>query len=261
MKRPSEILTLLLIVLLLAGLTISCSTVPTTNSDTSDATSSETSTEDDQSEFNLDVIPQMLNGFSIPGQRCVFLVTIEDSEHNNANKITISAEADNAEIILANDEISQNQVAEITVIPEANSEGKTVDVKFIGTRGQKTDTETISFEVIEGEDDRQDTAEALRAKFTNWLADNHPELGITNDTEWTGTMVSPQWLVVSHYLFFSDEWEMHVEWHIMIAPDDWARIDLRKRFEEDSPSYAFEITSREADDEPIAIDVPDTVWR
>jgi len=31
-------------------------------------------------------------------------------------------------------------------------------------------------------------------------------------------MVSPQWLVVSHYLFFSEEWEMHVEWHIMVAP-------------------------------------------
>jgi hypothetical protein len=74
-------------------------------------------------------------------------------------------------------------------------------------------------------------------------------------------MVSPQWLVVSHYLFFSDEWEMHIEWHIMIAPDDWARIDLRRRFEEVSPSKAFEITSREADDVPISIMVPETVWR
>ena len=43
-----------------------------------------------------------------------------------------------------------------------------------------------------------------------------------------GTMVSPQWLVVSHYLFFSEQWELHLEWHIMVAPDDWARISGRK---------------------------------
>lgn len=47
----------------------------------------------------------------------------------------------------------------------------------------------------------------------------------------------------------------------MIAPDDWVRIDLRRRFEEVSPSYAFEITSREAEDEPIIIEVPNTIWR
>lgn len=52
---------------------------------------------------------------------------------------------------------------------------------------------------------------------------------------------------------------MHVEWHIMAAPDDWARIDLRHRFTESAPSYAFEISSPSGDTEPKAIEVPQTV--
>jgi len=100
--------------------------------------------------------------------------------------------------------------------------------------------------VVEGEDDREPYATELRDRFVAWLTLNRPELGITSETEWSGTMVSPRWLVVSHYLFFSEDWEMHVSWHIMVPPYDWARIDLRHRFDEETPSYAFEISSVDA---------------
>ncbi len=74
-------------------------------------------------------------------------------------------------------------------------------------------------------------------------------------------MVSPQWLVVSHYLFFSEAWELHLEWHVMIAPHDWAKIDLRKRFEEIRPSSAYEISSVSAKSAPGPIEVPPEIWR
>jgi hypothetical protein len=64
-----------------------------------------------------------------------------------------------------------------------------------------------------------------------------------------------------HYLFFSDEWEMHVAWHIMIPPYDWVRIDLRRRYVETAPSRAFEISSRSSGAEPIEIAPPDSMWR
>jgi hypothetical protein len=115
--------------------------------------------------------------------------------------------------------------------------------------------------VVEGEDDREEYAVELRNRFVSWPATNHPELGITDVTEWNGTMVSPQWLVVSHYLFFSNDWEMHVSWHVMIPPHDWARIDLRHRFDELRPSYAFGISSLNANSEPVPVEVPESVWR
>jgi len=211
--------------------------------------------------FHIDVIPEQLNGHSIAGQQCVFLVTITDEGGISNIPVDISATASRVEIDIHKKDIVEGQVAEVVVIPSQASTGRTIELTIKGSRGGLTDKKVISFEVIEGEDDRQEYAVELRDKFVSWLAINYPELGITNDTEWAGTMVSPQWLVVSHYLFFSEEWEMHVSWHIMVPPYDWAKIDLRHRFDEQKPSYAFEISSLDVNSEPIPIEVPESVWR
>lgn len=258
-KAPINYFCLLLSFVIIGSIT-SCASTPTTPADTSSETTS-ASTDEEEIPFTIDVIAKELKGFSIPGQRCVFLVSIKDTDQASSLPVTITATASDAEVIIENNKISSDQVAEVTVIPASGSEGKIVTVTITGTRSLAENQTTLSFEVIEGEDDRLDTAVEMQQKFTSWLAENHPEFGITGETEWTGTMVSPQWLVVSHYLFFSDEWEMHISWHIMVAPDDWVRIDLRKRFVDTSPVYAYEISSREADSEPVPIEVPVEIWR
>jgi hypothetical protein len=211
--------------------------------------------------FSINVTPEQLNGGSIAGQHCVFLVTITDEGQECELPVHISAKAPGAEVVIYYEYIFEGDVAEVVVIPAQTSIGKTIKVTITGTQGSLTNKKVISFEVAEGEDDRQEYAEELLNRFVSWLATNHPELGITEDTAWNGTMVSPVWLVVSHYLFFSEEWEVHVSWHIMIPPYDWAKIDLRHRFDELAPSYAFEISSVNATSEPIPTEVPETVWR
>ena len=216
---------------------------------------------DENTEFHISVIPEQLNGDSIAGQHCVFLVVITDDGQGSELPVSISAEAPGAAVVIYHEDIFAGEVAEVVVTPAQASVGETVTVTITGNRGSSTDKKIVDFAVAEGEDDRQEYAGELLDKFVSWLAENHPELGITVDTAWNGTMVSPVWLVVSHYLFFSDEWEAHTEWHVMIPPYDWARIDLRHRFDELAPSYAFEISSLDAGSEPVAIEVPETVWR
>jgi len=99
----------------------------------------------------------------------------------------------------------------------------------------------------------------MRDKFVPWLATNHPEFDITSETEWTGTIVNPGILVVMHYMFFSEDWEMYLTWHVMIPPYDWTRIYLRSRFTETQSSYAFEISSVQGEEEPHSIELPDWV--
>jgi len=212
-------------------------------------------------EFSINVTPEQLNGDSIAGQHCVFLVTITDEGQEGQLPVRISATAPGAEVVIYQEDIAEGQVAEVVVIPTQASIGTTIEVTITGNRGSASDEKVVSFNVVEGEDDRQEYAGELLDRFVSWLATNHPELEITDDTAWNGTMVSPVWLVVSHYLFFSEEWEVHIAWHIMVPPDDWAKIDLRHRFDELEPSYAFEISSVNATSEPVPIEVPETVWR
>jgi len=216
---------------------------------------------DENTAFSINVTPEQLNGDSIAGQDCVFLVMITNEGQAGQLPVRISAKAPGAAVVIYHQDVVEGQVAEVVVTPAPASIGKTIKVTITGTQGSLTDKEVVSFEVAEGEDDRQEYATELLDKFVSWLATNHPELGITQDTPWNGTMVSPVWLVVSHYLFLSEEWEAHIEWHIMIPPYDWAKVDLRHRFDELAPSYAFEISSLNASNEPIPIEVPETVWR
>jgi hypothetical protein len=211
--------------------------------------------------FNINVIPEQLKGNSIAGQHCVFLVTIANEEGVSQLPVNISATAPNSDVVIYQDAIVEGQVAEVWVTPAQASTGTTIEVTVTGKRGAFTDEEVITFDVVDFEEDRAPYAIELRDKFVSWLESNHPELGITKNTECNGTIVSPEWLAVSHYLFFSEEWEMHIEWHIMIPPYDWAKIDLRHRFDELEPSYAFEISSLDANSDPVTTEVPETVWR
>ena len=96
--------------------------------------------------------------------------------------------------------------------------------------------------------------------FLPWLAANRPDLGLSPATVFTGTSAS-HLLVVTHYLFVSAEWEVGVEWHVMVPPHDWTRIYLRHRWSEAWPSIAFEIASVAAGDPPVAVAPPPAVTR
>jgi hypothetical protein len=84
-------------------------------------------------------------------------------------------------------------------------------------------------------------------------------LGISSETVWIGTIVNPRILVVMHYMFYSENWEMYVTWHVMIPPYDWTKIYLRPRFTETQSTMAFEISSVQGEDEPYSIELPNWV--
>ena len=227
--------------------------------------------------FSLQVIPDHIEP-SIVGQRCVFLVTVADEGRGSGEgeAVNISATVDNASVTVNPQTITPGlitpEVVEVTVIPnEINWETPfpfqpkmILTVNITGERGGLENTETSTLVVVEGEADVElaATAAEMRDKFIPWLGNWWPEFGITSETEWDRTIVKPGILVVMHYLYFSEEWEMGVQWHVTIPPHDWVRIYLRHRFTEVAPSYAFEISTEGG--EPHAIDlenIAESVWR
>ncbi|MCW4038575.1 MAG: hypothetical protein NWF13_07575 [Candidatus Bathyarchaeota archaeon] len=210
---------------------------------------------------------QIENIQSYAGQRCVFLIGVAEEEgwlqgssgEGTAVNISATEPGKMAVITVHPQVIRPGQVAEVVVIPSKASVNQTLTVTITGERGELKQTETITIEVLMGEDGVGAYATEMRDKFVPWLAINHPEFSITNETEWIGTIVNPRIIVVMHYIFLSEGWEMYVTWHVTIPPHDWTRIYLRPRFTESRPAYAFEIPSVKGQEEPQAIDVPDWV--
>lgn len=249
--------------------------------------------------FSAHIIPPSV-GDAIPGQRIVFLATLTD-DGSVTDEAVVTAEAleyaDDVSITISPDRIAAGEVAEITVVideavvadlPEDTEpnlgqavpsretpsidpldpppgpqgpEGASVPIKVTLTRGATVESSEVTINVSSGEDLLLDAATPFRDRFVEWIAGEHPELGITEETEWTPTIVQPHILVVSHYLFFSEDWEMGLQWHIMIAPYDWARVYLRPR-DQVQPTHAFEISSV-SDPESVIheIETPVTVDR
>ena len=198
--------------------------------------------------------------YSIPGQRCIYLVMfLENQTNTESGAIKLTVTSPDCEVSVYPQSITRGQVAEITIIPTTANVGRNVTITLIGERGGLKRIVNVSTEVLEGEDTLGPEAAEKRNMFTAWLAKEHPELGITNKTVWTGTVVNPRVLVVTHYMFLSGEWEMYVTWHVMIPPYDWAKIYLRHRFDKAVPTYAFEISSVQGQAGPIAIEIPDWV--
>ena len=195
------------------------------------------------------------------GQRVVFLVVIEDTGEGTGygNAVDISATASGAAVSVNNPEIKPGEVAEVTVIPDQTSTNKILTLTINGERSGFKQTETFDIEVIDWQDDLGELAAEMRDKFVPWLASNNPELGITGETEWIGTIVNPGILVVMHYMFYSEDCEMYVTWHVMIPPYDWTKIYLRPRFIETQSTMAFEISSVQGGEEPHSIELPDWV--
>lgn len=219
------------------------------------------------SKFSMEVISRPfipLKGenqipIAIVGQNIVFLVTVEDTQNGNESgeAVEISATCSGASVSVNNPTIKSGEVAEVNVIPTHMSVNKILTLNITGNRDGIKKTETFDIEVLDRQDSLGETASEIRDLFIPWLAANHPEFEITDETEWTGSIVNPGILVVMHYLFLSEDWEMYVTWHVMISPYDWAKIYLRPRFIENQSISAFEISSLQGAEDPHSIELSD----
>ncbi len=227
---------------------------------------------EEPSPFSLQVIPAYMQD-TIAGQSCVFLVTVTDEGEGAGQGEIVNISVTHLvyplystfagpRVTVSPKAITPGQVAEVIVVPDEYSIGDTWTMTINGERDGLKQTKTVHLNVLE--DDLESLAPyatELRDKFIPWLAENHPELGITSQTEWTGTIVTPHIVVVMYYLFFSEDWEMGLRWHVTIPPYDWAEIYLRHRTTEVAPSYAFKISSLVAQEEPQAVEPEASVWR
>lgn len=218
-------------------------------------------------DFALSVVPTSVAD-SIGGQQIVLLVSLLRDDAPTDGPVTVSVTAEGAAVPEVAALLTPGGVAELSVIPEAvavadpmyPSEARLAAV-VSGVREGARHRVAVPIRVVPGEDDRRATAEEHLDRWTAWLASAHPELGIDPATEWTPVPVQPTIWVVSHYLFFSEDWELGLTWHVMIAPYDWSRIYLRPRAEL-VPTLAFDWPSvSDPDAVPVAIDPPPAVDR
>lgn len=163
-------------------------------------------------DFTLTVLPAeepVGARVAIPGEKVNFLVTVAQGGANS-DPVQISATAKGATVTtIRSAQLRPGSVAEVWLVPDASITDTVVNVTITATRGSVTQTADRTIQIMPMVDERANDARPYFDMWVAWLAANHPELGITKDTKWEPTFVSI-FLVVSHYAYYSDEWEMKV---------------------------------------------------
>ncbi len=194
-------------------------------------------------DFTIKVLPaeEPVEGRpAIPGEKVVFLIVATSPSDQ---PVTIAATASGGKIFKVEPaQLEPGVVGEVWMVPDASTEEATVSTTIAATRGAFSHSEKRTTKVMPFEDSRQAEAQPYFEMWTSWLATNHPEFGITATTKWDSSFVLAL-LIVSHYAYFSDDWEMKVSWHIMVKPDDFTEVYLRHRGTDTTWTHAFRMDS------------------
>ncbi|NHJ41108.1 MAG: hypothetical protein FK731_13840 [Asgard group archaeon] len=111
-------------------------------------------------------------------------------------------------------------------------------------------TSSVTSEIIE-----------MRDRFVEYLEENCTSFQINESTSWESFGTTPMILIVEHYLFKSEYWEMEVSRHVMIQPHDWVKVYLRPR-RSTSPVWCGIITSWGSGNYTIdEIEPPEQIFR
>jgi hypothetical protein len=214
-------------------------------------------------DFAIDVSPPdepAASRMAIPGSRYCFLVLVTDPA-GGTTAVDITATADKAAILdITPASLAPGVVGEVCVAADPTDVETTGSVTITASRGGMTTTVTRSLPVFPMADERAADARPHFERWVAWLAAEHPELGVTAGAPYEPVFVSTL-LVVSHYSYWFEDWEMTVAWHNMIAPDDWSEVHLRRRGVDVAPSIAYRQDSASGGTEPREVEPPEVVVR
>lgn len=188
-------------------------------------------------QFDLSTSPEFVQRI-IPGHRPLGLVGVGGT--SGAVHLVGTASIASAEVSFVPADVAAGGVAEVWVdLPDT-----TTDVPFtVAVSDRDGHTSTVSFDatLVPGVDDVAETAGQIVEVFLDRIGGDVAGLPASATGLTAGTPVAGL-LVVTHYAWFTDDYEIGLAWHIMVAPDDFAELYLRPR---DSlvPTKAYRINS------------------
>jgi len=115
------------------------------------------------------------------------------------------------------------------------------------------ETLVLEVEMFDWTSDNLPDAIIKRDELIDWLETEHPELGTFSGENCFSYVTYPAHLIVEHWTFLYEKWEMRICYHVMIPPHNWSMLWLRPRGEVN----AVIAVKRESDGSTYEIPVSD----
>ena len=209
-----------------------------------------------QNTLSVSFIPKDIN--TLPGGSGWFLAEVESGQQTTECNVDIRT---NVSVDFDYVFWQKTSLLEIFLYPSAEHVHSVVDIDLTISTGALIAKDVAYLHVLDWT--TGNTSEVLEKLdvFVDYLSANQQEFGINESTQWTPICNSAGILVVGHYLFKCDEWELELDWHVMVQPYDWVRIYLRHRADA-KPCWAGEIASWSLNASSVVeIEPPQQIYR
>lgn len=153
------------------------------------------------------------------------------------------------------------KTVEIFLYPNDTHIDLDITVSLKVNDGRSILEETAIIDVVNWSSSYSDEIREMKSTFTDFLIENYSSFNIAENKsmEFMGNI--PQILIVEHYLFRSDSWELELSRHVMLTPYDWVRVYLRAR-NSIQPCWAGTITSWGSGNHTIyEMNPPESIFR
>jgi hypothetical protein len=192
--------------------------------------------------IELKFVPDHIKSF--PNHTAWLLVDIKQRNSYPLPKLEIEItcnESISMEFQIWNNTIYE-KVIEIFLYPNITHIDTEIEITVELSNGQRDLKEFGYVNIINWTSTNIEEVKPMRDVFISYLALNYPNLGIDVCTRWIGFTNAPMTLVVEHFLFLSENWELELSRHVMIPPYDWVQGYIRPR-SQISPIWAGKIDS------------------
>lgn len=126
---------------------------------------------------------------------------------------------------------AQSPITEVSLNPTAQASMGMNIITVTATNQTHEETIELEAELFSWGILSMNVATEKHDEFIDWLGDEHPELGNFMRIRWDMYGTYPGIKIVEHYTYLSEEWEFRICFHVMIPPDDWSKMLLRRRGE------------------------------
>ena len=159
------------------------------------------------------------------------------------------------------DNSPENKVLEIFLTPNSTHLNHRIEIEARVSNNDTIIKNSAFIDVINWTQHNVSEVMGMRDVFVSYLAISEPTFNINESIIWDAFDNAPQIIIVEHYLFRSEFWEMELSRHVMIAPYDWVKVYLRPR-NQTKPTWSGMITSWSSGNHTIVeTDPPAMVYR
>jgi hypothetical protein len=172
--------------------------------------------------INVEIVTKRMN--SCPDNFAWFIANISSKTQQNIPEITISTNI-TIETQCKLWSSTTPSVLEVLLYPNNTHTGQTIELKV--KIGKTSDYAILN--VLEWQESEQEQAYEKLAPFITYFSQNKPDFNINSTIPWEISCNDAGLLVVEHFLFRSENWELELSWHVMLPPYDWVKVYLRPR--------------------------------